>query len=640
MNLKGRTLTNKVRPFIFCFFLFILISPVQANDSAHYIEKATTLNLAQDPFWLNLLHYHGHHTQLRSQEFFLSDRGKYDPQAELEATITAYFTNKHNIKRPETDPDVQCLFPARYMWLHEKLSLPNYQTDLTTQCPLMSEWTRINDIEAVSVMFVSSYLGNPASSFGHLMMNFKLKGNEDLEGLLDTSVSFGAVVPPNENIILYVLKGLFGGYESSFTNKFFYAHDQVYSNREFRDMWEYKLNLSEDQKKMLIYHAWELLGYRYRYFFLTANCAHRVAVLLDIFIEEEVYDTNFPIYVPEFLFHRLQEIDDDRREQGKEGLIESITFIPSAQRKLYYETLNLSDEEREAYRHITNNREIPLGHQLQQVKLESRINVLNALLAYQYYKLMATDDGGNNKDQELVEYKNKILLERLKLPSRVEEPLDIPEIPSPREVSPPTTVHTGFVVEESGESFATAGLTVFRKESVGLNSLEFNEIVALSLNIGISDEDVFFDRFDVLKIRDFKTLYLPEANESPFSWQMRIGVDRYDHEGKSAYDYMADGGVGYVKQLNEYGIVYGFVNASVHSLDQQYLTGPSIGTILGNDHVKLQLDYGLEFGLEYEEMVDVVDAKLQYQINREHALQFTYEKNERTRWGIHYIYYW
>ena len=639
MILRGRTLI-KVWPL---FFLICLCnaSPAYASESHNYIKKANELGLAADPFWRDLLHFKGKRSQILDQNFFLSDRGRFDPQAELEATIEAYFTGEHAItlNKEVGDKNIVCIFPARYAWLNEKLGLPGYRCD-SDICPNLSDWARLEQIESVSVIYVSGYLGNPASSFGHVLLNLKVKGDEEISDLLDTSVSYGATVPLNENVAFYVFKGLLGGYSASFSDKFFYAHDQVYSNREARDMWEYTLVLDDFEKKMLIYHIAELLTKRYKYYFLSANCAHRMAVLLDIFIEEDVYNFDYPIYVPEELFHRLHQIDAERRENGKTGLIKSIKYIPSARRYLFYETARLSNEERKVYRDITNSRDEDFSPPLKELDVEGRINVLNALLAYQYYKLMASDD--DNANQRLKEYKDKILLERLRLPGKKGKPVTIPEIPSPRSVSPPSSFNIGFVSEENSDSFATVGVTVFRKESVGLNSLEYNELVALNLNLGLfaDSSEVFVDTFDFLKIRDFRTFYIKEAKENPFSWRVRAGVDRYNTDDDASYDYVLDGGVGFVGKISDMGIHYGFMNASLHSLNQQYRSGPSAGFVFGNDALKFQADYGLEFDLEDYGYIETVQAKMQYQVNKRDALQISYEKTDRERLSLSYIFYW
>lgn len=488
------------------------------------------------------------------------------------------------------------------------------------------------------MIYVSGYLGNPASSFGHALLNLKIKDSDELFGLFDTTIAYGATVPHNENMIMYVLNGLFGGYTATYSDKFYYFHDQAITNREFRDMWEYTLKLTDFEKKMLIYHLAELLTKRFKYYFLSANCAQGMAALLDTFIKEDVYNFNYPVYVPEYLFHRLQQIDAKRRENKETELIKNIRYIPSARRYLFYEIERLSSEERRAYLNITDSHNEDFIPFLKELDNDSCINVLNALLAYQYYKLMAS----YKEDQRLKEYKDKILLERLRLPIRKEIPLNIPEIPSPANVSPPSTFNIGFVNMEGSDPFSTLGVAVFRKESVGMNALEYSECVALDLNVGIAfdSEEIFVDTVNFLKMSDFRTFYVKEAKENPLSWKVRAGIDRYNIDDNASYDYVLDGGIGLAKKADNIGIFYGFINASLHSLDQQYRTGPSLGFVTGSDFVKFQMDYGLEFGLEDYGYVETVQAKLQYQINKQHAIQISFEKNSRERLSVSYFFYW
>jgi hypothetical protein len=101
-----------------------------------------------------------------------------------------------------------------------------------------------------------------------------------------------------------------------------------------------------------------------------------------------------------------------------------------------------------------------------------------------------------------------------------------------------------------------------------------------------------------------------------------------------------DGGIGLVKKADNIGVFYGFMNASWHSLDQQYRAGPSLGFVTGSDFVKFQMDYGLEFGLEDYDYIETVRTKLQYQINKQHALQISFEKNSRKRLTVSYFFFW
>ena len=50
-------------------------------------------------------------------------------------------------------------------------------------------------------------------------------------------------------MVKYIVKGLSGFYEAGFSDKYFYNQDLTYTDTEFRDMWEYKLNLTPYQQK-------------------------------------------------------------------------------------------------------------------------------------------------------------------------------------------------------------------------------------------------------------------------------------------------------------------------------------------------------------------------------------------------------
>lgn len=201
----GRTLRLKVRSLFLCLFFlppFLSVSaPSMAEPGLDFIRKARELDLAAEPFWRKLLHFQGRRSQIRDDDFFLSENGQTDPRAELEATINAYFTGDHSVKREGGDTHIVCVFPARYMWLNSRLGLPDFRIDEKV-CPALTRWARLNQIEAVSVVYVSGYLGNPASSFGHALLNLKLKGSDELFGLFDTSSHLcpaRAVSPSAEN---------------------------------------------------------------------------------------------------------------------------------------------------------------------------------------------------------------------------------------------------------------------------------------------------------------------------------------------------------------------------------------------------------------------------------------------------------
>ncbi len=79
----------------------------------------------------------------------------------------------------------------------------------------------------------------------------------------------------------------------------------------------------------------------------------------------------------------------------------------------------------------------------------------------------------------------------------------------------------------------------------------------------------------------------------------------------------------------------------MHSHFEQQRVGPSAGFIIGGKGpLKLQFDNGEEYGLGHSGWSPVLSAKIQYQINKEKAIQLLYEKNDRERVELSYILYW
>ena len=50
---------------------------------------------------------------------------------------------------------------------------------------------------------------------------------------------------------------------------------------ESRDIWEYKLDLSQGQIDEFVRHIWELDKIRFDYFFVDENCSYRLLTILD-----------------------------------------------------------------------------------------------------------------------------------------------------------------------------------------------------------------------------------------------------------------------------------------------------------------------------------------------------------------------
>lgn len=254
--------------FLFCACLYACTHVANAS--------ATTEALAQDPYWHTLLHYKqtlfSQKSTVDDPAFFLSPEGQTNANAELEATIAAFSSGD-----PTDDAHPINRFPARLNWLQQQLA-PEQTAQFVAPVSRTFEavWQAMAPSSA-SVIFPAQYMNNPASLFGHTLINIEGKRNEKL---LAYSVNYSAITQETNGLI-FAVKGIFGFYPGRFSIDPYYQKVQQYSDLSMRDIWEYNLNLSKDEVRNLMLHLWELQDSYSNYYFFKENCSYNLLFLLD-----------------------------------------------------------------------------------------------------------------------------------------------------------------------------------------------------------------------------------------------------------------------------------------------------------------------------------------------------------------------
>lgn len=573
------------------FCLFVLPSGAEAQTSPEETNSAAKkLGLSEHPTWLALLHYEGRAacSAVLTDGFFLSPDGRSDPEAELTATIAAYFLSWGQ----NPDAQARCRYPARYYWLSQQLRLPGY-TLREEKCRDLGNWALFDTVKSVSLLLVSGYLGNPASTFGHALLKFNTDPLDGQNGLFDLTLNYGAVVPEKERTLLYVARGLFGGYKAGFSDQYFYTQDLVYSRTEFRDMWEYRLALTDQERRLLLLHVRELLGNKFDYYFLEKNCAYRLGELADLVIDEELVRSRLFWYPPVKLFYRLAELDRSRRSSGRGNLIEEVRFIPSSQRVLYYQLNLLTPDEMKAFNAVVSGGPRELPGQLEKFAGERQILILDSLLAYQQYRLIADNARPGDERHKI---KDQILLARLRLPARLRPSTGLRELASPAAGSPPMVFGAGIAAEAKDKTYLRLNWSPFKQEITGDNSLEGNELVLFDLAAGFmkAARKVFLERFDLLRVLNLKTLSVAAAGESRLSWQLRFGADRVKVDGEDRYPAVGSFGVGRAWRRRENIIYYALLDLSGHTLPPYARLRPQLGLKFDLGKLRTWIYSGLE----------------------------------------------
>lgn len=250
---------------------------------AELLDRADLAGLSVRREWRTLLHYRpgiggtGWASDADDPRFFLAPTGKTDPSAELTATLRAFF----DAEPVGADPQpAQCAFIARYRWLQAELNFDDRRLP-PQNCERFRHWFRELNAESATLVFASAYLNNPASLFGHTLLRLDRRGQTELTRLLAYAVNYAAD-DSRSNVLMYAVDGIAGGFEGKYDIQPYYKLIRTYSDLESRDIWEYRLNLSEPQLRRLLEHLWELRGIRFDYYFFRENCAWQLLALLEV----------------------------------------------------------------------------------------------------------------------------------------------------------------------------------------------------------------------------------------------------------------------------------------------------------------------------------------------------------------------
>ena len=330
------------------FFACTLVTLAPADDAAGATKPGTG---PASPFdlggdfgrdWLIANYYHESgddrfSSEIVNEEFFLSDTGRFDPTAEFDAFLQTVLTHHVNGEQE----DVLCRYPARLSLLERHGLLPDAWIDPV--CPEYESAIKPGQIRSLSMVFASGYFDNPASYYGHTIIKFNYAGELGDRSVLDSSLNYGADVEDSSSSPLYILRGLSGGYTASYTQNNFFLYSHLYTNSQLRDIWEYELDLSEVEVKVIVEHSWEMMNASFPYYFFSDNCAHRIARLVELATQRDMTDTHGFWLLPIQVVRKL-EGDADH-----EDLIKARRYEPSLKSQFTSRFLALDPLSRNAF---------------------------------------------------------------------------------------------------------------------------------------------------------------------------------------------------------------------------------------------------------------------------------------------------
>jgi len=352
--------------------------------------RARDLHLGTSSGWLRLGHWRprpfgGWKGEADGPAFYRAPGGQTDPEAELQATLAAFFDAAP--KADELD-DALCRFPARFAFLVRELGIDLGRLPLRP-CPRQQEFLGRVMARGATLVFSSWYLNNPASAFGHTFLRLN-KAGEALGGktfeLLDTGVDYSANVDTG-NAVAYAVKGLFGLFRGQFNHYAYYYKVREYADYESRDLWEYDLALDPGEVAMLVAHLWELGGTWFDYWYLDENCSYHVLGALEAAAPRLELLRHVGRYV-------VLPSDTVQALYRNPGLVRRVHYRPSIRTQLDARFARLGPAGREAALALADDAAAPLPAGLPEPEVVGSLDAAADLVDVRHGKaiLMGKDD--------------------------------------------------------------------------------------------------------------------------------------------------------------------------------------------------------------------------------------------------------
>ncbi|WP_277759360.1 DUF4105 domain-containing protein [Pseudomonas sp. A34-9] len=495
-------------------------------SAAPTIDPQRLQQLANDRFWISLGHYEtaklgGWRSYVSDKKFFLAPDGNEHPDRELAATVQALYA-------PASlgEQHAQCVYPARTRWLKAQLNL----TDLPApECAEYKKWIKDVSPHSAVMIFPAAYLNSPSSMFGHTLLRIdQADVQADKTSLLSYAINFGAYIEGSDNSILYAWKGLMGGYPGLFALVPYQEKLSEYRSLENRDLWEYRLNLTQEETARMVEHVWELKQIQFDYFFFDENCSYRLLELLQVARPSLRLTEQFP----------LTAIPTDTVKAVKEaGLVESIEYRPSRERELLSRAEPLNSDEQQWVLNVSADQQ-----QLQNPAFKALPRDRQALIIDAAYRLERYRANGQERDPQRAQRSFELLRAINKNPA---PELEIPQPGLPEDGHESRTWQAGLGTR-GDRAFGEYGLRMAyhdlndNAESFPLGA----QIEILQMKLRQYEGNHWqFQQLDLATIRS-----LTPRNEllQPLSWQVTGGLERVPgkHDDETLVSHVNGGGGG------------------------------------------------------------------------------------------------
>ena len=607
----------------------------EAVDLKKLVHRANTKGLSQHPVWLKLLHYDHRFTGVRSgihdPTFFNALNGRTHPADELEATLRALL----NPQRLNDETHGQCRFPARYIWLKKQLQLTDDDFPKAI-CKDFSLWTFNDKVKSISMVYVSGYLGNPATYYGHTLLKLNSSDERQKTRLLDQSVNYGVILPDNEGPISYIVKSLFGGYDGGFSHARYHFHTRNYGEIELRDLWEYELNLEKSEVDFVVAHVWEILGKNYTYYFFRENCAYRLAELFEIVDGIELIPANPVFTLPRSV---LQQMSASKR--FNQPLVRSILYHPSRQSRLYKKYLALSSPQKKVVKDVVIGGDHLRSKSYQSLPPLSKQIILDTLLDYHQFAKQDQGLEGDDTDRRYQE----LLVERFSLPPRETLIMPVPAT-APHEGRNASHLSIGFTNNNTFGDGLTFALrpAYYDVLDAGPGQVRDSALAMGEVKLVANDNQIKIRHIDVFKIESINPGITELPGDNGNSWKLKFGVGQKNLSCLDCLVTKLEGDYGFATRLHSNLLVGAFIGGGLQ--DKRYGDRYLFAKASMFSHLRLTDQMKMRLLVEIPEQIDssagggvtiLLQARQSLGVNMD--LRFSYERDVTSEYSLSLGYY-
>jgi len=545
-------------------------------------------------------------SEIDDSGFFFASSGKTNAKDELDATLDAFFTEERF-----DDNSSACRFPARKAWLQEKLNIDDFPA---VECSEYDDTLKRLNPKSATLVFPAAHVNSPASMFGHtfLRINSAYKSR-----LLSYAINYAADANPDkENAALFAVKGLFGGYFGKYSLLPYYEKLKEYRDTEQRDIWEYDLNLNEEEVLRMTRHIWELNGTQSDYYFFTENCSYNMLWLIEL--------ARPSVHLREYFHYEVIPLETVHAAKA-EGLISEISYRAS-KRSILLEYENLLEDNYLGIPRQLVNAEVKLQDIVsdETIPLQQKQYILEASTEFLEYSFSKND---MEKEEFLTLFHN-ISTQRAALGKG--KKLDIQRPQDPIESHRAIRVTTGIGSRE-GEAIGFLGIrpAYHDLEDSNYGFLRGTQIEFLDIELSYSEHEIEVEEVSIISI-----VSLAQRSEfiSSFSWRTNFGWDRnyvdnetnfigtvgagYSWGNELAYTYIMIDPlffffVGFTAAVGgSLGLVidkYDFMSTNIEVTRRYYDNGDEQNLAKVTQSFRLSQNFQLKFKYDYKEIDSLVN---------------------------------